>query len=162
MGAAEDLAVAVLRSPADVAHRWPRSDRWVAMAAWRQQPVGAVLVVRQRVGGELFFDVVAGKLDGDDWYVLGSGGSSVRVADAPDVAQGKVDWICYQDFVFEQENGEEAYVATFVGVAASGVDWLRLRFSNGSQVETTVTSDDRLVFAATVRSVGEDLTVHAE
>jgi hypothetical protein len=80
------------------------------MASWRQEPVGAVLVGRRHEAGEVFFDVVACKHDDDEWYALGSGGSSLRLADSPHFGPDKVCWFYSQDVVFEQENGEEAYV----------------------------------------------------
>jgi hypothetical protein len=159
MDSAEDLAVPVLRGTVEVLHGWPVGDRWAAMAAWRQEPVGAVLVGRRRKGGEVAFDIVACRRDGDEWYVLGSGGSTVEPAYIPHRETEKVCWFYSQQVVFEQENGEDAYVSTFVGVAAPGVGRLMFRFSDGSRAEMNVTSGDRLVFVGAIQQADDEMAI---
>jgi hypothetical protein len=115
---AEDLAVSVLRGAVAVSEGWPvDAGQRLAMAVWRQEPVAAVLVGRLLDKDEVAFQVIVCQRDGDEWVAQGGGGSSVTPAYISYPANGNVRWFSTQDVVFCQDDDEEAYVSTVVGVA---------------------------------------------
>lgn len=126
------------------------------MAVWRQEPAGAVLVGRLLPEGEVRFDVVVCFHREGEWEITGGGGSSTGTVSTPFDKDEKIRWFFFQDVLFYDEDDEDGYVTTMVGVAAPGTEQLTLRFSDDASVKIDVESDDRLVFVGLVRPDAEE------
>ena len=107
--------MAALRGTVEVHNGWPGSDQWTAMARWRQEPAGAVLVGRRLPRDEIRFDVVVCAHSAGEWEVVGSGGSSTSSVSTAFEKDEGIRWFFSQDVLFPGEDDEDAYVTTLVG-----------------------------------------------